>query len=93
MPDRAFDRTYRDGSSFSYTLAVPTERPSKLLITYWDGEKEERRFSIFVNDRKVASQKLLNNKPDAGGQKVNPVTVPFERSQRAWPAASLTFGP
>lgn len=96
------NRTYRAGPSFSYVMKVPTETASKLVVTYWGGETDERHFDILVNDTKVASQMLLQNKPgeffdvvydvpfnlisgqtDAGGQKVDKVTVRFVASGKS----------
>ena len=57
------DRTYRHGQSFGYTMKVPTENPSQLVVTYWGGETDERNFDVLINGAKVATQKLLQNKP------------------------------
>ena len=57
------DRTYRHGQSFGYTMKVPTENPSQLIVTYWGGETLERDFDVLINGAKVATQKLLRNKP------------------------------
>jgi hypothetical protein len=60
------DRTYRDaggGGAFSYELKVPTEQPADLLVTYWGGEQDQRVFDILANDRRLATQTLLQNKP------------------------------
>jgi DUF1680 family protein len=60
------DRTYRDaggGGAFSYELKVPTEQPDDLLVTYWGGEQDQRVFDILANDRRLATQTLLQNKP------------------------------
>ena len=58
--------TYRDaggGGWFSYELKVPTERPALLVVTYWGGEENQRVFEVRVNDRLLATQTLLQNKP------------------------------
>jgi hypothetical protein len=56
-------RVFRDGQSFSYVMKVPTDAPARLVVTYWGGEAAERRFSVLINGDRIASQRLLNNKP------------------------------
>ena len=63
----AHDRSYRDswdGGWFSYEMKVPPDQPIKLLCTYWGGEETARQFDLLVDDQKVASQHLHNDRPD-----------------------------
>ncbi len=60
------NRTYRHsvgGGWFSYEVKVLTQQPSDLVATYWGGETVRRIFDILVNDRKVATQILHEDKP------------------------------
>ena len=59
-------RTWRhatDGGWFSYTLKVLADEPQELLVTYWGSDSGGREFDILVDGRKIAAQKLENNKP------------------------------
>ena len=61
-------RTYRHatpGNSIGWTLKVDTESPSKLVVTYWGDEVDQRVFDILVNGRIIATQKLLHNTPNS----------------------------
>ncbi|BCM89296.1 non-reducing end beta-L-arabinofuranosidase [Abditibacteriota bacterium] len=58
-----FGKSYRDSTgTFSYQMHVSPDSPSVLVATYWGGDNG-RAFDIFVNDRKIATQTLANNKP------------------------------
>jgi DUF1680 family protein len=56
-------RTYRHGAWFSYEVKVPTEQAAELVVTYWGGEQNRRLFDVLANDRLLATQTLLQNKP------------------------------
>lgn len=59
-------RTYRhagSGNWFSYEVKVPTEKAAALVVTYWGGEQDKRVFDVLANDRLLATQTLLQNKP------------------------------
>jgi len=56
-------RTYRHGPAFSYVMKVPTINHSKLVVTYWGGETDEREFYVLINGTRIATQKLLQNQP------------------------------
>ena len=56
-------RIFRHGKAFSYELKVATEAPSDLVVTYWGGEQNKRVFDVLANDRLLATQTLLQNKP------------------------------
>ena len=48
---------------FSYDMKVVWDQPMMLVCTYWGGEKERRVFDIYVDDVKIATQELHQNKP------------------------------
>lgn len=50
--------------SFSYVIKVNPEVPCQLVCTYWGGEKDKRVFDVLANDRVLATQTLLQNKPN-----------------------------
>ncbi len=63
----AFGRKWRhatDGGWFSFELKVDSSRRNELLCTYWGGETGQRRFDILIDGTRIASQQLLNNKPN-----------------------------
>lgn len=84
-----------DGGWFAFDLKVDPARPNQLLCTYWGGETGSREFEILVDGQRIATQKLLQNKPDqffdvvypipadltAGKQKV---TVRFQAQPGQW---------
>ena len=63
----AHERSYRDsrdGGWFSYEMKVSPDQPVKLLCTYWGGEGTPRQFDVLVDDQKVASQHLHDDRAD-----------------------------
>ncbi|MDQ2686856.1 MAG: glycoside hydrolase family 127 protein [Armatimonadota bacterium] len=56
-------RDAADGGHFSFTLSVDPNAPMDLQCTYWGGEVGARTFDILIDDAKIATQTLLNNKP------------------------------
>ena len=48
---------------FSYDMKVIWDQPMMLVCTYWGGESEGRVFDIYVDDVKVTTQELHQNKP------------------------------
>ena len=62
----AFGRTWRhamDGGWFSYRLRVLADRPTTLACTWWGDERGRRTFDILIDGTKIATQKLLHNRP------------------------------
>jgi len=51
------------GGWFSYDLKVLPDQPMTLLCTWWGDESGERTFDILIDGEKIATQKLLHNKP------------------------------
>ena len=52
-----------DGGWFSFTLKCDPDRPNELVCTFWGDEEGQRAFDILVDGTKVATEKLLHNKP------------------------------
>ena len=48
---------------FSYDMKVVWDQPMMLVCTYWGGERERKVFDIYVDDVKIATQELHQNKP------------------------------
>jgi len=63
----AFGRKWRhavDGGWFGFELeGVPSE-PQELMVTYWGSDGGNRVFDLLVNERKLATQRLQNNRPN-----------------------------
>ena len=62
----AFGRKWRDargGGWFSYDMKVEPDQPVSLVVTYWGGDVGNRNFDIWIDDKKIATQKLNNLKP------------------------------
>lgn len=61
-----FGRAWRhasEGGWFSYTLKVLSETPQELRIGFWGSDAGGREFDILVDDVKLATLKLENNRP------------------------------
>jgi uncharacterized protein len=61
------DRKWRhasDGGWFSWELKVQAGEPQELWVTYWGSDGGNRVFDILIDDRKLATQRLQNNRPD-----------------------------
>jgi DUF1680 family protein len=56
-------RDAKDGGWFSYRLPVSSTADVNLVCTYWGGETGNRLFDILVEDTRIATQKLNQNKP------------------------------
>ncbi len=53
-----------DGGWFSYELKVIEGRPADLVCCYWGSDVGPREFDILVDGKKLATQRLNNNRPD-----------------------------
>jgi len=90
-----------DGGWFSWQLKVLPGRPQELWVTYWGSDGGNRIFDVLVDDKKVATQRLQNNKPDKFYDEIyavpasllegkQTVTVKFQAHPGAW--AGGVFG-
>ena len=52
-----------EGGWFSWRLKVLPGQPQELRVTYWGSDGGNRVFDLFVDDRKLATQRLENNRP------------------------------
>jgi DUF1680 family protein len=55
-----FFREARDGGYFSYDLATKSATNVSLLVRYWGAEWGTRKFDIFIDDEKLASEDNTN---------------------------------
>jgi hypothetical protein len=53
-----------DGGWFSWQMKVQPDESQQLSVTYWGSDVGNRVFDVYVDDQKVATQRLQNNKPD-----------------------------
>lgn len=61
------DRQWRqatEGGWFSFNVKVQPDKPNDLMVTYWGSERGQREFDILVDSTKIATQKLLMDKPN-----------------------------
>ena len=56
-------RLARDDGWFSYEMAVDPAEPVVLVATYWGGVWHERNFDLLLDGGKLATEKLLTNRP------------------------------
>jgi hypothetical protein len=52
-----------DGGWFSYQVKVLPTEANTIRVTYWGGETGQRTFDVLIDGRKIAEQRLANNKP------------------------------
>lgn len=52
------------GGWFSWQLKALPDQAQELWVTYWGSDGGNRVFDILVDDQKIATQRLENNKPD-----------------------------
>ena len=52
-----------DGGYFAFDMRVLQDEKMELICTYWGGDSGGREFDILVDDKKIATQVLNNNKP------------------------------
>ena len=95
---RLSDRRWRhatDGGWFSYRVKVVSEEALELCVTYWGSDAGNRVFDILVDGKKLATQRLQNNRPGKFYDEVYPlpasmtkdkeaVTVRFQAQPAAW---------
>jgi hypothetical protein len=62
-----------DGGWFSFDVAVPTDAPADLIITYWGSETGNRTFDILVDGQKIATQSLHRDRPEKFWDKTYPL--------------------
>lgn len=98
------DRKWRhatDGGWFAWDLKVQPGKAQELWVTYWGGDGGNRVFDVLVDGRRLATQRLQNNKPDQFYEEIYPlsadlatgkdkVTVKFQAQPGAW--AGGVFG-
>jgi DUF1680 family protein len=90
-----------DGGWFSWEIKVLADRQQELLVTYWGSDGGNRVFDILIDDTKLRTQRLQNNKPGKFYDEVynipedltkgkQMVTVKFQAKSGAW--AGGVFG-
>ncbi|MCU0872471.1 MAG: glycoside hydrolase family 127 protein [Pirellulaceae bacterium] len=57
---------------FSWNLKILPGQPQELRVTYW-GSDGGRAFDVLVDEEKIATQKLSNNRPDQFYDEVHPL--------------------
>lgn len=62
-----------DGGWFAFEMKTDPAQPNEFVCTYWGGETGQRNFDILVDGAKVATQRLLNDKPGQFFDKTYPI--------------------
>jgi hypothetical protein len=70
-----------DGGWFSFGMKVSPAAPNELHLTYWGDEADNRVFDILVDDRKIATQKLLHNQPGRFFDVIHPLPLELTRGK------------
>ena len=70
-----------DGGWFSFEVAVPTNAPADLILTYWGSETGKRTFDVLVDGSKIATTSLSRVKPEEFYDKVYPLPEELTRGK------------
>ncbi len=90
-----------DGGWFSWELKVQPDEPQELAVTYWGSDANNRSFDIFIDGRRIATERLQNNRPNKFYEEIYPLTpdlvkgkqrieLKFQAKESAW--AGGVFG-
>ncbi len=74
-------RDANNGGWFSYELKVLPEVPMILQCTYWGSEEGGREFDVLIDDTKIATQTLGNNKPNEFFAVEHPIPAELSRGK------------
>jgi DUF1680 family protein len=64
-----------DGGWFSFDVKLPKDEPVDLVITYWGSESGDRTFDVLLDDHKLATQSLHQDKSEQFWDRVYPLPV------------------
>ncbi len=84
-PVEALGRKLRhavDGGWFSYELKVDSAGANELVCNWWGDEQGDRTFDILVDGTKIATQKLLHNRPGDFWDATYPIPVELTRGKQ-----------
>jgi len=70
-----------DGEWFSYDLRVNGGHPNELVCTWWGDEAGEGFFDILIYGTRIASDRLLPNRPGSFWDATNVLLVEFRRGK------------
>jgi hypothetical protein len=70
-----------DGGWFSYEMKVDGAVPNELVCNWWGDEEGERNFDILVDGVKIASEKLLHNRPGEFWDATYPIPADLTRGR------------
>jgi uncharacterized protein len=71
-----------EGGWFSFEMKVDAGATNRLLNTWWGSESGQRNFDILVDNVKIASQILLNNRPGEFWDAAYPLPAELTRGKR-----------
>jgi hypothetical protein len=70
-----------DGGWFSYQMKVLDGRPMRLLCCYWGSDVGPREFDILIDGKKIATQKLNNNRPEQFYDEIYPIPAELTKGK------------
>jgi hypothetical protein len=70
------------GGWFCWDMKVLPDNPQELRVKYWGSDAGGREFTILVNDEKLASVKLDNNRPGEFYEETYPIPDRLTRGKR-----------
>ena len=74
-------RDASDGGFFEINLKTQPDGPQDLVVTYWGSDNGNRNFDVLVNGKKIASQKLNNDKPNEFFDVIYPIPAELTQGQ------------
>jgi hypothetical protein len=70
-----------DGGWFEFQMKALPDQPLDLLCAYWGGDSGSREFDVLVDGKKIATQKLENNRPGQFFDEVYPIPEDVTRGK------------
>lgn len=83
-PVEALGRKLRhafDGGWFSFEMKVDPNATNQLLCNWWGSESGNRTFDILVDDKKITTQTLLNNRPGQFWDAIYPIPAELTKGK------------
>lgn len=74
-------REARDGGWFSYRMAVDAEQSNELVLVVWGSDSGNRRFDIFIDEQRLATENIQAPRPQEFVDRVFPIPREWTRGR------------
>jgi hypothetical protein len=76
-------RDATDGGWIAYTVKVHPKQPCKLILKYWGSDGGNRRFDIFCEGVKIATEHVNNNHPNEYYEVTYPIPTHLTKGKQS----------